>query len=84
MSRATAVVAAALRAPVAATTWRATGYTLLSLVLAACGGDKGSEGDDKPQSQPVEGGKQLAAVWPLTGEPVLEPHLQQITHVPGD
>src|ERR1700712_3716975 len=44
---------------------------LLSLVLAGCGG--GSKGDDsekQPQSQPVQGGTKLAAVWPLTGEPV--------------
>ena len=33
----------------------------LSLVLAACGGDKDDDGDKKPQSQPVEGGKTLAA-----------------------
>jgi hypothetical protein len=43
---------------------------VLSMVLAACHSDKKSQGDGKPQSQPVEGGKQLAAVWPLTGEPV--------------
>ncbi len=41
----------------------------LSLTLAACGGgDKGS--GKKPDSQPVEGGAKLAALWPLTGEPV--------------
>jgi hypothetical protein len=40
----------------------------LSLTLAACGGsDKKS---DKPDSQPVSGGAKLAALWPLTGEPV--------------
>ncbi len=39
---------------------------LLSLVLSACGGDDSS---DRPQSQPVEGGTELAAVWPLTGLP---------------
>jgi signal transduction histidine kinase len=33
-SRATAVAAAVLRAPVAAYTWRATGYTLLGVILA--------------------------------------------------
>jgi hypothetical protein len=43
----------------------------LSLVLAACGHDKSdSSSDKKPQSQPVQGGEKLAAVWPLTGEPV--------------
>ena len=42
----------------------------LSLVLAACGHDKTSESDKTPQSQPVQGGAKLAAVWPLTGEPV--------------
>ena len=41
----------------------------LSVTLTACGGgDKGSE--DKPDSQPVAGGTKLAALWPLTGEPV--------------
>jgi Protein of unknown function (DUF3048) N-terminal domain/Protein of unknown function (DUF3048) C-terminal domain len=40
----------------------------LSLALAACGGDK--ESADKPDSQPVEGGTKLAALWPLTGQPV--------------
>lgn len=39
---------------------------LLSLVLSACGGDD-SEG--RPDSQPVEGGTELAALWPLTGLP---------------
>ncbi len=44
----------------------------LSLVLAACGGgDKGSSASaKKPDSQPVEGGVKLAALWPLTGLPV--------------
>ncbi len=40
----------------------------LSLTLAACGGDKG--GEKKPDSQPIAGGTKLAALWPLTGEPV--------------
>jgi hypothetical protein len=40
----------------------------LSLGLAACTSDKG--GSEKPQSQPIEGGAKLAALWPLTGEPV--------------
>jgi hypothetical protein len=38
---------------------------VLSVVLAACGGD---ETEDRPESQPVEGGTKLAARWPLTGE----------------
>jgi hypothetical protein len=44
-----------------------------SLVLAGCGGksdDKKAE--DRPTSQPTEGGTQLAAVWPLTGLPAPE------------
>ena len=40
----------------------------LSLTLAACGG--GDDKDKKPDSQPVAGGTELAALWPLTGEPV--------------
>jgi hypothetical protein len=40
----------------------------LSLSLAGCGGD--DEKGDKPDSQPVSGGTKLAALWPLTGEPV--------------
>ncbi len=44
---------------------------LVSLVLAGCHSDKqAAASQTKPQSQPVEGGKTLAAVWPLTGEPV--------------
>jgi hypothetical protein len=39
----------------------------LSLTLAACGGD---DEEKKPDSQPVAGGTELAALWPLTGEPV--------------
>ncbi len=43
----------------------------LSLVLAACGhGQKSQSSSTKPQSQPVQGGEKLAAVWPLTGQPV--------------
>lgn len=42
--------------------------SVLSLTLAACGGDEASA--TKPDSQPVEGGAKLAALWPLTGEPV--------------
>jgi hypothetical protein len=41
----------------------------LSLTLAGCGG-KDDSGSDKPDSQPVSGGAKLAALWPLTGEPV--------------
>src|ERR1700712_4591453 len=42
---------------------------VLSLSLAACGGgDKGSA--KQPDSPPVSGGTKLAALWPLTGEPV--------------
>src|SRR5262245_5540354 len=41
----------------------------LSLSLAACGGDD-KKSEDKPNSQPVSGGTKLAALWPLTGEPV--------------
>ena len=40
---------------------------LLSLTLAACGGDKPAK---KPDSQAVQGGVRLAALWPLTGQPV--------------
>ena len=40
----------------------------MSLALAACGGDDGAA--KKPDSQPIEGGSRLAALWPLTGEPV--------------
>lgn len=42
---------------------------VLSLTLSACGGGD-EEGERKPDSQPVEGGTELAALWPLTGEPV--------------
>ncbi len=44
-----------------------------SLVLAGCGGkDEPKKADDRPTSQPTEGGTQLAAVWPLTGLPAPE------------
>ena len=42
---------------------------VLSLVLAACGGAKDVK-TAKPDSQPIEGGTKLAALWPLTGLPV--------------
>ena len=38
----------------------------LSATLAACGHD---DKDKRPDSQAVEGGTELAALWPLTGEP---------------
>ncbi len=41
----------------------------LSLTLAACGGADEDKAK-KPDSQPVEGGSELAALWPLTGQPV--------------
>ena len=41
----------------------------LCATLAACGGGTGGS-SEKPDSQPVAGGTQLAALWPLTGEPV--------------
>jgi hypothetical protein len=46
-----------------------------SLVLAGCGGGGGKDekkADDRPTSQPTQGGSQLAAVWPLTGLPAPE------------
>src|SRR5689334_5309041 len=45
---------------------------LLCGSLAACGSSKkgSDEPEKKPQSQPVEGGTTLAALWPLTGEQV--------------
>jgi len=42
----------------------------LSLTLAACGGGDDKSGTGTPDSQPVSGGTKLAALWPLTGEPV--------------
>ena len=42
---------------------------LLAVTLAACGGG-GKASAKKPDSQPIEGGAKLAALWPLTGEPV--------------
>lgn len=41
----------------------------LSVTLASCGGSD-KESTKKPDSQPVAGGTKLAALWPLTGEPV--------------
>ncbi|GAB3658488.1 hypothetical protein GCM10027596_14870 [Nocardioides korecus] len=43
--------------------------TICSLTLAACGGGTTTT-VRKPDSQPVTGGAKLAALWPLTGEPV--------------
>ena len=43
---------------------------LLSLTLAACGGGDEKKASAKPDSQPIEGGAKLAALWPLTGQPV--------------
>jgi hypothetical protein len=44
-----------------------------SLVLAGCGGKhEDKKAEDRPTSQPTEGGTQLAAVWPLTGLPAPE------------
>jgi hypothetical protein len=41
-----------------------------SLVLAGCGGKSDKKvTEDRPSSQPTQGGTQLAAVWPLTGLP---------------
>jgi hypothetical protein len=41
-----------------------------SLVLAGCGGkDDDQKAEDRPTSQPTQGGTELAAVWPLTGLP---------------
>jgi hypothetical protein len=41
-----------------------------SLVLASCGGkDDDKKAEDRPSSQPTQGGTELAAVWPLTGLP---------------
>jgi Protein of unknown function (DUF3048) N-terminal domain/Protein of unknown function (DUF3048) C-terminal domain len=42
----------------------------LSLTLAACGGGGDKDSSAKPDSQPVSGGTKLAALWPLTGQPV--------------
>lgn len=44
----------------------------LSLSLAACGGLRPGPAA-LPDSQPVAGGARLAALWPLTGEPVSGP-----------
>jgi hypothetical protein len=41
-----------------------------SLVLAGCGGKSDKKtAEDRPTSQPTQGGTELAAVWPLTGLP---------------
>lgn len=40
----------------------------VGLTAAACG-SSGASGTKRPESQPSEGGKTLAAVWPLTGLP---------------
>ncbi|WP_310964330.1 DUF3048 domain-containing protein [Nocardioides terrisoli] len=40
----------------------------LGLSLAACGGSK-KPAQSRPESQPIQGGSTLAAVWPLTGLP---------------
>ncbi len=42
-----------------------------SLAIAGCGGSSGSgsSANNRPQSQPTQGGTRLAAVWPLTGLP---------------
>jgi hypothetical protein len=46
---------------------------LASLVLAGCGGKDGEKkSEDRPSSQPTQGGTTLAAVWPLTGLPAPE------------
>ena len=42
---------------------------VLSLVLTACGGSEAENAADRPRSQPIEGGKELAAIWPLPGQP---------------
>lgn len=42
----------------------------LTLALAACGGESETPVAERPTSQPVEGATELAALWPLTGEPV--------------
>jgi hypothetical protein len=44
-----------------------------SLALAGCGGKSSDKkADDRPTSQPTQGGTKLAAVWPLTGLPAPE------------
>ncbi len=50
----------------------ASAALVLSVSLAACGGGE-KESAKKPDSQPVSGGAKLAALWPLTGEPVTGP-----------
>lgn len=46
-----------------------TAALVTSLVIAGCGSSKDEEGDARPESQPTQGGTELAAVWPLTGLP---------------
>ena len=43
---------------------------VLCLGLAACGSSKDGSSGKKPDSQPIEGGAKLAALWPLTGKEV--------------
>ncbi|MBO9523155.1 MAG: DUF3048 domain-containing protein [Nocardioidaceae bacterium] len=43
-----------------------------SLAVAGCGGSEKKESNDRPTSQPTQGGTKLAAVWPLTGLPAPE------------
>ncbi len=46
----------------------------LSIALAGCDARLGEKASTKkPQSQPIEGGSELAALWPLTGSPVNGP-----------
>src|SRR4051794_39442890 len=48
----------------------ASAALVLSMSLAACGGGDDKSSAEKPDSQPVSGGAKLAALWPLTGQPV--------------
>lgn len=41
-----------------------------SLVLAGCGGDDESSGEETPEAQQVAGADELASTWPMTGLPV--------------
>ena len=43
------------------------------LAVAACGGGGAAAPTATPDSQPVQGGTTLAALWPLTGKPVTTP-----------
>lgn len=47
----------------------AAALAALALVVTGCSGG-GDDPAKRPTSQPIEGGATLAAVWPLTGEPV--------------